>query len=196
MSVLDTASGMSTFGAGSQIASNNWVAEDFTVPAQGWSISQVRFYTYQTGSGTTSTINDLRIQVFSGTPGGTLVWGDTTTNRISSTTFSTVYRVTDTTLTNADRPVMEVVATIAPPINLTTPGTYWIAWSLGGTAASGPWTPPQTIAGNTTTGNCQQSVAGAAYAQFLDGGTSTAQGCPFILEGATLPVSLQSFSID
>jgi len=44
--VLDTASGMSTFGAGSQIASNNWVAEDFTVPAQGWSISQVRFYTY------------------------------------------------------------------------------------------------------------------------------------------------------
>ncbi|MBK7012791.1 MAG: hypothetical protein IPH43_09075 [Xanthomonadales bacterium] len=93
---------MSTFGAGSQIASNNWVAEDFTVPAQGWSISQVRFYTYQTGSGTTSTINDLRIQVFSGTPGGTLVWGDTTTNRISSTTFA---RLSVGTLTNADRPV-------------------------------------------------------------------------------------------
>lgn len=195
-SAVETAIGMGTYGAGSQIGSNNWVAEDFTVPAQGWSISQVRFYTYQTGSGTTSTINDLRIQVFSGTPGGTPVWGDTTTNRLTSTTFSTVYRVLDSVLTNADRPVMEVVATFATPISLTTPGTYWIAWSLGGTGASGPWTPPQTILGSTTTGNCQQSTAGGAYGQFVDAGSTGAQGCPFVLEGLTLPVSLQSFSID
>ena len=196
VSVLETAIGLGTYGAGTQIGSSNWVAEDFIVPAQGWSISQVRFYTYQTGSGTTSTINDLRIQVFSGTPGGTPVWGDTTTNRLTSTTFSTVYRVLDTALTNPDRPVMEVVATFATPISLTTPGTYWIAWSLGGTGASGPWTPPQTVSGSTTTGNCQQSTSGGAYAQFVDTNTTAAQGCPFVLEGLTLPVSLQSFSID
>jgi hypothetical protein len=195
-SALQTALAMTSYGAGSQISANNWVAEDFTVPAQGWAINQVRFYTYQTGATTTSTINDLRIQIFSGTPGGTPVFGDATTNRLTSTTFSTVYRVLDTGLTDTARPIFEVVAQFSSPVNLTTPGTYWIAWSLGGTLASGPWTPPQTVLGQITTGNCMQSVGGAAYAAFVDGGTTTAQGCPFVLEGATLPVQLQSFGID
>lgn len=189
--------GMTLFGAGSQIGSNNWVAEDFTVPAQGWSITTVRFYTYQSfPPSTTSTITDLRVQVFSGAPGGTLVAGDAATNRLASTTWTGIYRVTNTTLTNTDRPVMEVVGQFDPPINLTIPGTYWIAWSLGGTLASGPWTPPQTVVGQTVTGNCQQSLAGGAFAQLLDAGSGTAQGCPLILEGATLPVTLQNFSID
>ena len=91
---------------------------------------------------------------------------------------------------------MEVVATFAPPINLTTPGTYWIAWSLGGTLASGPWTPPQTLVGVANTGNCQQSTAGSAFAPILEAGSTAPNGCPFILEGATLPVTLQNFSVD
>lgn len=194
-SAIQSSLSMTLFGAGSQIASNNWVAEDFTVPAAGWSISTARFYTYQSFSTTTPTINDLRIQIFTGTPGGTLAWGDTTTNRLTSTTFSGVYRVTETTLTNVDRPVMEVVAQFSPPIQLPA-GTHWIAWQLGGTLASGPWTPPQVVIGSATSGNCQQSLAGAAYAQLLDAGSATAQGCPFVLEGGTLPVSLQSYSVD
>lgn len=195
-SALQTSLGMTTIGAGAQVASNNWVAEDFTVPAQGWSITRARFYSYQTGSGTTSTINDIRVQVFSGTPTGTPVFGDTTTNRLTSTTFNGAYRVTDTTLTNNQRPIYEIVVDFAPAINLTTPGTYWIAWTMGGTGTSGPWAPPQTLVGQATTGNCQQSIGGAAFAALVDGGSATPLGCIFVLEGATLPVTLQNFSVD
>ncbi len=191
----DTSLGMTIFGFGASVASGFRVAEDFTVPAQGWSITRARFYTYQTGSTTTSTINDLRVQVFSGTPGGTSVFGDATTNRLTSTTFSTVYRTQETAPTASNRPIMEVVAEFDPPINITTPGTYWIAWSYGGTLASGPWSPPQTVAGQAVTGNCQQfDGAALTWGPALDG--TNAQGCAFVLEGATLPVTLQSFGID
>lgn len=174
---------MTTFGAGAQIVNNNSVADDFVVPAGGWTVERMRFYTYQTGSPVTSTINDLRLRIFANDPNtGTLVFGDTATNRLTSTAFTGVYRVTDTTLTNNQRPTMEMVVEFNPPLVLAA-GTYWFAWQAGGTLASGPWAPPQTVIGQTTTGNGQQSIAGAAFAPLTDGGTLTPQGVPFIIEG-------------
>jgi hypothetical protein len=64
-------------------------------------------------------------------------------------------------------------------------GTYWLAWQTDGTLASGPWAPPITIVGQTTTGNGLQSLAGTTtFAPANDGGTLTQQGFPFILEGS------------
>jgi len=182
ISALQTALTLSTFGAGAQIVNNNSVADDFTVPAGGWTVERMRFFTYQTGSTTTSTINDLRLRIFAGTPGGTLVFGDTTTNRLTSTSFNGIYRVQDTTPTNNQRPTMEMVVEFNPPLALAA-GTYWFAWQAGGTLASGPWAPPQTVVGQTNTGNAQQSLAGAAFAPLIDTGASAPQGIPFIIEG-------------
>jgi hypothetical protein len=183
VSALQTALTMSSFGAGAQIVNNNSVADDFVVPAGGWTVERIRFYTYQTGSPITSTITDLRLRIFANNPNtGTLVFGDTTTNRLTSTAFTGIYRVTDTTLTNNQRPTMEMVVEFNPPLALAA-GTYWFAWQAGGTLASGPWAPPQTVVGQTTTGNGQQSLAGGAFAPLTDGGSLTPQGIPFIIEG-------------
>ncbi|MDZ7624130.1 MAG: hypothetical protein U5J96_06760 [Ignavibacteriaceae bacterium] len=57
---------------------NNTMADDFTIPAgETWQIDQVMTFAYQTGSTTTSTINDVRIQIWNGNPmsGGTVIWG-------------------------------------------------------------------------------------------------------------------------
>ncbi len=183
ISELQTTLGMTTLGAGAQIASNNVVAEDFTVPAGGWSITKAKFYTYQTGgSAAASTIHGLRVRNYSGTPTGTPVFGDTTTERLTSTSVKGSYRVTQTTQSAVDRPIYEVVAEFDPPVVLPA-GTHWIAWNMAGTLASGPWALPQTLAGQTTTGNCQQSIAGAAFVALADGGTTTPIGCAFVLEG-------------
>ncbi len=187
VSEVQTALGMTTLGAGAQAPGGNFVAEDFTVPAGGASISRAKFYTYQTNSGTTSTINDIKIRVFAGTPNSTAVFGDTTTNRMTSTTFTTVYRASDTAPLGNARPIYEVVADFSPAITLPA-GTYWIAWGMGGTGASGPWAIPQTIAGQVATGNCQQATtaSGGVFAQVVDLGSSAAPlGCAFVLEGTT-----------
>ena len=62
-------------------------------------------------------------------------------------------------------------------------GTYWLDWQVDGTLSSGPWAPPISILGQTTTGNGLQSVSGGAFAPALDGGTGTQQGLPFQLLG-------------
>jgi hypothetical protein len=95
-------------------------------------------------------------------------------------TWPNLYRVLDTALTNTDRPPMAVVANIG---TLLPPGTYWIQWQLGGSASfSGPWVPPITILGQTTTGNALQNTS-TGWAALVDGGTATPQGLPFIIDG-------------
>ena len=95
----DVSLGMGTYGFGHQISANNRVADDFTVPAGSpWTIDTITFYAYQTGSTTTSTITDVRVQIWDGPPmvdGSNIVFGDLVTNRLASSTFSNVYRVLD-----------------------------------------------------------------------------------------------------
>jgi len=174
---------MNTLGAGAQVAAGNRVADDFTVTdPSGWDVDTITFFTYQTGSTTTSTINALNVRIWNGPPNdpaSVVVWGDTTTNVLSSTTWSNIYRVTDTTLTTTNRPIMTAVAavnTILPA------GTYWVDWQIGGTLTSGPWVPPVTILGQTTTGNSLQYTT-TGWAALTDSGTLTPQGLPFIIEG-------------
>jgi hypothetical protein len=188
-SALQTAILMNTYGFGAQISAGNSMADDFTVTGAGWNIDEMVFYAYQTGSGTTSTLNDIRIQIYNGPPnaGGTVIWGDMTTNRLSSTNWTTIYRVLDTGLLDGARPIMRAVAQFAPTINLA-PGTYWVEFQFGGTGASGPWAPPRTILGQTTTGNALQKTS-TGWAQALDTGTSTPQGMPFQIFGTAAGAS-------
>lgn len=183
-SVLQVNLGMTTLGAGHQLAGDNRIADDFTIPpGESWAIDEIVFFAYQTGSTTTSTIDDIRVRIWDGVPqapGSTIVFGDLTTNVLFNTAFSNVYRVTDTTPGETNRPIMASQAAI----NTVLPaGTYYVDWMTGGTLASGPWAPPITINGQTTTGNGLQSIAGADYLPVVDGGSSTEQGFPFVIVG-------------
>jgi hypothetical protein len=140
-------------------------------------VDQVIFYEYQSYSGTTPTINHVNYQIWNGPPngGGTVVFGDMTTNRLVSAAWDNLYRVLDTGLTNTDRPVMALTCSgfTLPP------GTYWIDWQAGGSGSyTGPWQPPITILGQTTTGNALQYYSGA-WDDIVDGITLTPQGLPF-----------------
>jgi subtilisin family serine protease len=174
--------GMTLLGANVSVSANARIADDFTVTeAGGWDVETITFYAYQTGSGTGSTLNQVNYQVWDGPPnvaGSNVVFGDSTTNRMESTDWSNIYRVSETTV-NTQRPVMRIVA--GGGFHLP-PGTYWLDWQLGGTLASGPWQPPITILGQTTTGNALQFFDGGWQA-LLDGGTNTPQGVPFTIEG-------------
>jgi len=188
-SVLQSVSlAMNVLGFGHAVASGFRVADDFVVPPGGWDIEKFTFYAYQTGSTTTSTINNVNFQIWDGppgAPGSNVVFGDVTTNRLTSTSWANMYRVSETTLTGNTRPVMANVCQLAAPLNLG-PGTYWLDWQTGGTLASGPWAPPVTINGVTNTGNGLQ-FNGTAWSPLVDTGTTGTsnflQGLPFIIEG-------------
>jgi hypothetical protein len=173
-SILEGATGASTYGYGAQNPLLNAMADDFTVPAgETWTVDQIVLYSYQTGSTTTSTITGVFVEIFDGPPsgGGTLIHGDLTTNVLESTTWTGVYRVSDTdpncpSGTCSLRPIMEVVADVDVELG---EGTYWVAYNFSGTLASGPWNPPVASMGSCNTGNAQQSLSGGAFAQVLNG---------------------------
>ena len=195
-SALQTALLLSTYGFGHALSSGYRVADDFTIADPEWDVQTITFFAYQTGSGTTSTINHVNLQIWNGQPGGggSVIFGDTSTNRLASTSWSNIYRVLDTALTDTQRPIMADVVTVGT--NLAA-GTYWLDWQTGGTGASGPWAPPISILGQTATGNAlQYDPATTTWNPLIDTGAGTQQGLPFVVEGLVVPVELQSFDIE
>ena len=203
LSMLQSTSlGMGTLGFGHQSGTaNNRVADDFVVPAGGWTLNCAVFYAYQTGSTTTSTITAVNVRIWDGPPGAmgsNIVFGDATTNRMTASAWTNAYRVTETSATDTTRPIMAQTINLGG-LNLAA-GTYWIDWQTTGSLASGPWAPPISIIGQAVTGNGQQFTGGtSAWAAAVDGGTGTpAQGLPFLLLGpvGTPTLSLSGTSID
>jgi hypothetical protein len=160
LSALQTALGLNTLGGNGNhnVSPGNYFyfADDFTATAT-WTISAMKFYGYQTGSTTTSTFTGVYVQIWNGDPSlpaSAVVFGDLTTNRIISTTWTNAYRASDAAPTGNTRPVMEVLADMTGCI--LPAGTYWVQMGLTGSLASGPWCPPISILGTTVTGNAQQ----------------------------------------
>ncbi|MBE2198541.1 MAG: S8 family serine peptidase [Anaerolinea sp.] len=174
---------MTTLGFGNQFAVGNRMADEFVVDDSGWILDTVTFFAYQTGSTTASTITGVYVQIWDGPPndpGSSVVFGDLTTNRMVSTGWSNIYRTSETSIGNTTRPIMANVVDLG---GLFLPaGTYWFDWTTDGTLTSGPWAPPITVVGQTTTGNALQFTGtwGAAN----DGGSLTQQGMPFVIEGS------------
>ncbi|AFL81539.1 regulatory P domain of subtilisin-like proprotein convertases [Aequorivita sublithincola DSM 14238] len=177
--------GMTSLGAGAQFTANNRMADDVTL-TDDYDITELHFYTYQTGSTTTSTITGITLRIWDGVPGlagSNIVWGDATTNVLASSAWSTIYRDSESTPAT-NRPIMD--CTINPTGLTLTAGTYWLDWNYSGSLSSGPWAPPIAILGQTTTGNGLQSLAGGPYNPLLDAGTSTQQGLPFQIIGSVV----------
>jgi len=182
-SALQTALGMGTYGYGHQITAGLSIADDFTISGAAWNIDAIEFFAYQTGSSTTSTFTDYHVQIYDGDPsaGGSVIWGDLSTNVLSATTWTNIYRVLDTDLLASNRPIMVNTVNIVPALNLSA-GTYWIEWQAAGTLGSGPWAPAVTVLGSTGTGNALQNTG--AWAPAMDVGP---QDFPFIIYGDAGP---------
>jgi hypothetical protein len=184
-SVLYTTTfGMGTIGFGHQATAFNRVADDFVSTDCQWVVDSIVFFGYQTGSGTTSTFTGVNFRIWDSIPdavGSSVVYGDTTTNRMTRSVFTGVYRVTQTTATNSTRPIMRNVCT-TPGLTLPA-GTYWLDWASLGSLASGPWAVPRTPLNQSVTGNGRQRI-GSVWNNALDGGTNTPQqGFPFLIYG-------------
>jgi len=195
-SVLQTSLGMNTLGFGHQAASGYRVADDFTLTTSEH-LQAIKFYAYQTGSTTTSTITSVNLRIWDGppnNPASSVIYGDTTTDRMTDTTWSNIYRTIEGT-PDTNRPIM--VNTVSVDVTLG-PGTYWLDWSTDGSLASGPWALPITIDGQTTTGNALQYTTSWSSA-LVDSGTGTPQGLPFVIlgpGGGFLPAIYQLLLLD
>lgn len=178
--------GMNSLG-GNVTAGSFSMADDFSVSdSAGWSVDSFQFYGYQTNSGIPSTFTAAYVQIYDGAPndGGSVIWGDMTTNIMSSTEWTGAYRVSEGSFSSEARPLMSITADTSG-LELGA-GDYWVEVSLDGSASSGPWMPPITIEGETTTGNALQSTSDG-WQDWLDSGTETPQGMPFLMDGSVIP---------
>lgn len=175
----------SSFGA---TATGNFrLAEDFVVPAGGWTLTGVTVYVYQTQAtpSTTSTLTGMTLRIWDGDPSlvtSTILFGDTTTNVLTSSAFSGIFRASSTTPTNGQRAIMGATAanlSIALPA-----GTYWVDYAVTGSLASGPFAPFVTIPGQNASGDAkQQTVDAGTWALIVDTGSTFNQTLPLTLDG-------------
>lgn len=172
----------STYGFGDQSSEGNAVADDFSVAAGGWTLTDIDFFGYQTGAGAFS-FTDVTWSILSGDVNtGTVVASGTT--GVTNGGLEG-YRVTATTLGNTDRAIYRINANIAD-LSLAA-GSYWLRWSLTGSSAfSGPWQPPTS---DRATGDAQQSIAGGAFATIVEAGSGLTVELPFALNGTPGVVS-------
>ncbi len=182
------------------------IADDFTVPTgQTWNLTGVDLWNYQTGSLTTaSTINAITIEILNGDPSlgtPTVVFGDTVTNRFASSAFSGMYRVFSSyanvngfacaSAFGTGRPLMKSRANASVSLPA---GTYWITWSVGGTAASGPWQPglfanPAGATMGPAGANGLQAVSGA-YGAVTETGLAAPCSAGFLADAMAFPFEL------
>ncbi len=169
-----------TFGFGTQNASGNAVAENFSVGGSGWNVQTLDFYSYQTGA-----VGFTFLQAtWSIVSGANVNTGAVVASGVTNVTNGGLmgYRVTPTTLTNTDRAIYRL-STDIPDLVLAA-GNYFLTWSLTGTAASGPWTPP-IVGSPAAGGNALQltSTSGGLYVTLQDAGALLPVELPFTING-------------
>jgi len=169
-------SGNGTAGIPAQIPGNLSLADDFTVPAGGgnWTVSKITLYAYSTGyTGTTSPFSDLRLQIFNTDPSvgsPTPIFGDLTTNRLSSSSATNLYRIFNA-LPGTTRLIWKLEANVSVVLP---PGTYWMEWQTDVTGVTSNFIPPSTVVGTTTQpGNNakQHDLTANTWAAVTDGTT-------------------------
>jgi hypothetical protein len=189
--VSATHSGLTTLGTNVNKNSGYWVSDDFTVFSD-FTIDEIDFFVYQTGSGTTSTITAASIEIWDASPleGGECIW-TTSDNMMVATEFTNCYRTGATTMTSTDRPIMKVTAGFE---NASFPaGTYWIAASFLGSVNSGPWALARDILGQRNTGNALMHDGSKWYAWRDESGAQN--GLPFVVRGTAEPTNIDGFNV-
>ncbi len=182
----NTSLGMNNYGFAYQAGPGYRIADDFTVTGT-WDIDEILFYGYQTGSSTASTFTSMNYRVWDGSPddgASTILWDFSGVNKLTSSYFSDIYRVSESTGTATNRPIM--INTVSAGFTLGA-GTYWLDWQADGSRTSGPFAPPITIDGISSTGNGLQYIN--SWNAVSDSGRNTPpQGFPFIIMGSASAV--------
>jgi phosphodiesterase/alkaline phosphatase D-like protein len=138
------------------------IADDFTVSAGGWTLTQVTVHAFQTGAAQ-PTWTGANLYIRRGSVTGPIVASTTTT----TWELTGVYRTFNGVLNDASRRIFQVIFTL-PNVNLA-PDTYWIDWQVeGGSSASAPYVtlPPDPPGGNNTRTvfqNGQQMTVGGVW---------------------------------
>jgi hypothetical protein len=167
------------YGFAAQEVGDEAVADDFVVTGGGWHVTDLEFFSYQTGATSFGYVN----------VGWSIVSGDVNTGNVvaSGTTAVTDgglmgYRTTPGTLKNTDRAIYELKADI-PDVSLSS-GSYWLRWTIVGSSDfSGPWQPPTL---SRSPGDAQQSSGGAPFATIHDGRRTVE--LPFVINGTVSAV--------
>ncbi len=177
LGLLTNGYGVMLTGSGPQFR----IADAFTITGpSGWQIDQIRFYAYQVGSGNSSTLTGVNYRIWDGMPGAlgsSVIYGDTTSNRMIATGWTNVYRYAESAIGDTNRPIMYLDGEAGLYLP---PGTYWLDWQLDGSLFQGPWQPPITILGEATTGNARH-LTPTGWTDLVDEATETQQGAPFQL---------------
>ena len=173
------------------------LADNFTI-AQPCTFTSVVFFAYQTGAPLSpSPFAGYTLQIHNGRPGdvgSTVVFGDTTTNRLASSVDSKFFRISNTAVpppgvaTGTTRKLwMNTVN-----INTTLPaGTYWLDWASTATNGQAHFQPTKTIAvaRGAAADNARQLIVGTGvWIDTLDSGNpgdapDVPQDFPFVLNG-------------
>lgn len=178
--VENVTNGMDFYGFSVRYNNLYSLAENFVL-YDSFDISKIDVYAYQTGTLPPS-ITAMYVQIYNGDPsaGGSVIWGDLSTNVLANVEDYGVYRVLEDDQSNTDRKIQKVTANIN---NLTlSPGTYWVEYSLEGSGNSGPWTPPISVLGETITGDALQNTP-SGWQAVIDGGVNEPQGLPIQIYG-------------
>lgn len=181
------------------------LADDFVVPAgQTWTLEAVEFHAYQTGAPPNpSPFTAYTLQVWNGRPGdagASVVFGDTTTNRLATSVNSTYFRLFNSAVPppgsapGTTRTIWRNRVTINPPLSLTA-GTYWLDWDSTVSNAGGHFQPSVTLPGarGAAGWNARQfTVSTSTWGDAIDSGNpATApdvpQDFPFDLFGTAPP---------
>lgn len=185
----DTVSSNTNAGVGCQVigaATNNRCADDFIIPVgETWTINSVTTFVYQTGfAGVTSPVVGANLRIWNGVPdapGSTVVFGDTTTNRLASSVNSNLFRVFNTTVPapgtapGTTRIIWQNNLTVSPALVLTA-GQYWVDFQTDTGATTGNFTPGNTVVGNRggMHYNGLQKIGAAAWLPVLETGNPAA----------------------
>lgn len=168
------------------------LADQFTLASTSM-ITSISFDAYSTSTypfPPASPFTSATLSIYSGVPGsgGVVLF---TSNTLSVTAWTGIYRVTQTTLTNAQRPVMTLSMGFSSV--LLTAGTYYAAWTVTGVAAPGNpgsiFSPPvMNTDGTLPTGTALQSVdGGATWANLTDTGAGRQVSVPLTVNGTVVP---------
>jgi hypothetical protein len=134
------------------------VADDFTItdPA-GTLVTRICIYEYLPGASPMAPMvsaGTLRIWAGRpGDPGSTVIFGDTTTDRLLSQMFYQTYRIPSTTTPppgqapTLNLPIFKIELEIDPTGLLLAPGTYWLDWDTTAPGNANHFATPLTVSG-------------------------------------------------
>ncbi|UQA58910.1 DUF4215 domain-containing protein [Polyangium aurulentum] len=168
------------------------LADDFKVPpGEVWTVQSIDFYAYKTGAAASpSPFTAYTLRLWNGAPNdpaSQVLQGDTTTNVLTSSTDTAIYRIFNSkypapgSATGTTRKIWRNTVTLPAPAVLEA-GTYWVDWASKDSANGGHFAPTVTVVdsrGLPGWNALQQNVASSVWAVVEDlGAPETAPNVP------------------